>query len=269
MPTLRDIQEQFARHLQGLPTSPDIAAQVKFNQLQNNQRLQVYQNNFKLSLVSSLAAVYPVIRKLVGEEFFDYAAKNFIQNTPSKHGNLHEYGSEFGLFLAEFEPAKQLTYLPDMARFEWAYHRVFHELETNPFDLQRLQDVDEQDYGYIVFSLNPASRLIASNYPLVEIWQANQSDNPPEIKLEAKKYFFLIGRRKFENVFQSLDEVEYQFLNLIKDSKMLGEISTALIDMFPDQQIDLNQLLVKNVTLNNISDFKLVRTSKDDECLIK
>ena len=182
---------------------------------------------------------------------------------------MHEYGSEFGLFLADFEPVKQLTYLPDMAKFEWAYHLVFHEAETSAFDLQRLQDVDEQDYEHIVFYLHPASRLISSNYPLVDIWQANQSDDPPEIKLEAKNYFFLIARRKFENIFQSFDEIEYQFLNMISEGKMLGEISITLMNIFPDQEIDLNQMLIKNVTLNNISDFKLVGTSQSTEGLIK
>ena len=257
MPKLREVQEQFARHLQELPTCPDIARQVKFNQLQNTQRLQVYQNNFKLSLVSSLAAVYPVIKKLVGEDFFDYAAKEFIKSHPSRHGNLHEYGAEFSSFLAEFEPAKSLAYLPDMALLEWAYHRVFHEAEVNPLDLRRLQEVSQEDYESIIFNLHPASRLLVSNYPLVDIWQANQSDDPPEIKLEARKYFFLIARRKFENVFQTLDEIEYRFLRLISKNRTLGEVSSILVEMFPDQEIDLNQLLVKNVTLNNIYDFSL------------
>ncbi len=257
MPKLREVQEQFARHLQGLPSSPDIAKQVKFNQLQNAQRLQVYQNNFKLSLVSNLASIYPVIKKLVGEAFFDYAAKEFIKNHPSRHGNLHEYGAEFSIFLADFEPAKSLTYLPDMALLEWAYHRVFHEAEVSALDLQRLQDVNERDYENIVFSLHPASRLLASNYPLTDIWQANQVNDPHEIKLETKKYFFLIARRKFENVFQTLDEIEYQFLQSIYQNKSLGEVSSLLVENFPDQQIDLNQLLIKNVTLNNIYDFSL------------
>ena len=88
VPKLRDVQEQFARHLQGLSSDPDIAEQVKFNQLQNKQRLQVYQNNFKLSLTSNLSAIYPVIEKLVGNKFFNYACNEFISLYPSQHGNL-------------------------------------------------------------------------------------------------------------------------------------------------------------------------------------
>ncbi len=257
MPKLREIQEQFAKHLQGLATDPDIAEQVKFNQLQNRQRLQVYQNNFKLSLTSNLASIYPVIEKLVGEQFFNYACNEFISLYPSLQGNLHEYGSEFSDFLSDFEPARSLAYLPDMAKFEWAYHRVFHEADSKPLDLERLQDINEVDYENIVFSLNPATRLMTSRFPLIDIWQANQSDEPPEIKLRDKNYYFLIGRRNYENIFQTLDQIEYQFLVMVQAKNKLGEISNVLTENFTEEQVDLNQLLVKNVTLGNISDFEL------------
>lgn len=258
MPKLRDIQEQFARHLQGLPTSPDIVHQVKYNQLPNKQRLQVYQNNFKISLTTNLASIYPVIEKLVGEKFFNYASNEFISLYPSQNGDLHQYGGEFSVFLAEFEPAKSLAYLSDMAKFEWAYHQVFHEQDTVALDLQRLEIVNEADYENIVFSLNPASRLMSARFPLIDIWQANQSDNPVEIKLEDKDYYFLIGRRNYEIIFQNIDQIEYDFLKLVDSGIKLGEILISLTHSYSENKVNLNELLIKNVTIGNIDDFKLV-----------
>jgi len=257
VPKLRDVQEQFARHLQGLPTDPDITKQVKFNQLQNHQRLQVYKNNFKLSLTSNLASIYPVVQKLVGEQFFNYTCNEFISVYPSKNGNLHEYGGEFSDFLANFEPAKNLEYLPDIALLEWAFHQVFHETDVSSLDLERLQQINETDYEKIIFSLNPASRLLKSRFPIVDIWQANQSDDPPQIRLEEKDHYFLIGRRNYENIFQELGEIEFRFLTMIQSSEKLADISNALIVRFPEQDVNLNQLLIKNVELENIHDFKL------------
>ena len=170
---------------------------------------------------------------------------------------LHEYGSEFFKFLTEFEPVKNLSYLPDMAKFEWSYHRVFHEADAQELDLQRLQIIDEQEYEKIIFTLHPATRLLESRFPLIDIWQANQSDDPPEINLETNDYFFLIGRRDYENVFQNLNQIEYQFLNMIQKSKTLGEITTFLTGLQSDKKIDLNSLLIRNVTLGNICDFEL------------
>ena len=257
VPKLRNIQEQFARHLQGLPTSPDIAKQVKFNQLQNVQRLQVYQNNFKLSLTSNLSAIYPVIEKLVGENFFNYACNEFIKIHPSTHGNLHEYGNEFSIFLSEFEAAKSLSYLPDMARFEWAYHEVFHEASAEQLNLQTLHGIDEEQYSLIEFVLHPASRIIASKFPLMQIWQSNQSENPEPIQLEENEYYFLVARRNNENIFQKLDRIDFDFLSLIKKGQTLGEISNALLLENDESDVDLNNLLVKHVSTGSICDFKI------------
>ena len=259
MPTLREIQEQFARHLQGLPTSPDIAKQVEFNQLENKQRLQVYQNNFKLSLTGNLAAIYPVIQKLVGEQFFNYACHEFIKDNPSKQGNLHEYGSEFAQFLQEFEPAKSLTYLADMARLEWAYHQVFHEADAGKFDIQALQEVNAEDYEHLIFSLHPATRLLMSRYPLTKIWQANQSENPGQITIEESDHYFLVGRRDNENIFQSLEKADYDFLLQIASSHTLGAVAALLQSQNDTITIDFNALLIKHVATGNICKFEVSR----------
>ena len=257
MPKLRDIQEQFGRHLQGLPTTPDIAEQVEFNQLDNRQRLQVYQNNFRLSLTNNLAAIYPVIEKLVGEQFFKYACHEFIKKYPSKQGNLHKYGVEFAEFLHDFDPAKSLIYLADMARLEWAYHEVFHEAGASKFDLQALQQVKEDQYPNLVFSLHPASRLLTSRYPLTKIWQANQVDNPEQINLEEKDYFFVIGRRNNENIFQTLKKIDFDFLSMVRSGQRLQTISEQLQSLGNGSLIDLNELLIKHVSTGNICKFEI------------
>ena len=257
MPKLRDIQEQFARHIQGLPTSPEMADQVKFNQLENRQRLQVYKNNFKLSLTNNLAAIYPVTEKLVGINFFKYACHEFIKIYPSRHGNLHQYGIEFADFLSEFEPAKVLTYLADMAKLEWAYHEVFHEATATKFDIQALQQVRQDQYPDLVFSLHPATRLLYSRYPLTAIWQENQLENPGQINLIEKDYYFLIGRRKNENIFQTLDKVDFEFLTLVQSAQNLESITETLQSKNSDSEIDFNALLIKHVSTENICNFEI------------
>lgn len=257
MPKLRDIQEQFARHLQGLPTSPAIADQVQFNQLENVNRLQVYRNNFRLSLTGNLAAIYPVLKKLVGEQFFNYACKEFIRDYPSRHGNLHEYGVEFADFIEHFDPARSLRYLADMARLEWAYHEVFHEAAGGRLDTQALQNVKPEHYPDIVFFLHPATRILESRYPLIDIWQTNQEEKPQHIVLNQKDYFFLVGRRNNENVFQTLSKLDYDFLSMVESQQRLQTISERLRPSGDESVIDLDGLLVKHVATGNICKFEI------------
>src|SRR6185436_9928463 len=74
----------------------------------------------------ALAAVYPVVQRLLGQGFFEYACDAFIRRHPPRSGNLHDFGAEFAEFLAGFEAASTLTYLPDTARLEWSWHVAFH-----------------------------------------------------------------------------------------------------------------------------------------------
>ena len=65
-------------------------------------------------------ATYRVVRELVGAPFFDAAVDAFVRAHPSTGGDLNVYGGEFADFLAAYPHARDLPYLPDVARLEWA-----------------------------------------------------------------------------------------------------------------------------------------------------
>jgi hypothetical protein len=141
------------------------------------QRLQVYRNNFLISLREALAAVYPVIHKLVGDEFFQHLAREYIQLYPSRTGNLHDVGDEFADFLKSFPGVETLPYLADVARLEWAYHRVFHTSEQQVLNIGELASLDEAQTAGLVFQVSRGCVFFASDYPVLRIWQANQDGN--------------------------------------------------------------------------------------------
>ena len=136
------------------------------------RHLQVYRNNVFESLVGALKAVYPVVERLVGTGFFAYAADGYIRHHPPASGNLHDFGDSFAGFLAGFEPARALAYLPDVARLEWAWHRAFHAADRAPLALERLAAVPPERYGQVRFRLHPSAQFIASDYPLLRIWRS-------------------------------------------------------------------------------------------------
>ena len=82
----------------------------------------VYRASVLSNFRAALAATYPVVRRLVGEAFFDEAARRFALANASRSGDLNEYGTEFPEFLAVYPHAASMAYLPDLARLEWARH---------------------------------------------------------------------------------------------------------------------------------------------------
>jgi hypothetical protein len=145
--------------------------------------LATYRRNVLANLHGALASTYPVVRRLVGDAFFREAAERFARAQPSTSGDLHLYGGEFPAFLAAYPFARELPWLSDVARLEWACHESFHAAEAPAFDGGALAAVPEERHGQIRFRLHPAVRLVASPHPVMAIWEANQPerDGTPEV----------------------------------------------------------------------------------------
>src|SRR5262249_36772420 len=91
-----------------------------------DDRLSVYRRNVLANQHDALAATYPVVRRLVGDAFFRESATRYALAHPSDSGDLHRFGAHLAAFLAAYAPARELSYLPDVARLEWAVARSFH-----------------------------------------------------------------------------------------------------------------------------------------------
>jgi Putative DNA-binding domain len=138
------------------------------------ERFGVYRASLIANLTNALRATFPVVDRLVGTEFLDAMAAAYIGGHPSASGDLHEYGATFPDFVAGFEPARELVYLPDVARLEWLAHEAFHAAEAGPLELERLAAVPPGRHGGLHFCPHPSVRLLRSDYPVHRIWQVNQ-----------------------------------------------------------------------------------------------
>ena len=176
MPALRELQIGFAAALTNREAAARFTSGVRAAGLAPDRRLQVYRNNLFAGLTEVLAAVYPVIRRLVGEAYFDRAARAYIANHPSPSGDVHRYGGHFAAHLGRSPGSETLGYLPDVARLEWSYHRTFHAEQHPALDAEGLRAVQPPDYPRLRLMLQPSARLLESGYPVLRIWQVNQPD---------------------------------------------------------------------------------------------
>ena len=75
--------------------------------------LWVYRNNVVAGLIETLKDNYPAVRRIVGSEFFRAMALQFVTANPPHSPVMLGYGAGFAKFIARFEPAATLPYLPD------------------------------------------------------------------------------------------------------------------------------------------------------------
>lgn len=143
--------------------------------------VSAYAANRLFNRADALAEVYPTIVQLVGAEFFGALAREFARRTPSLSGDLNQYGAGLPEFVAGFEPARDLPYLPDMARLDWARHQAYYAADVAAFDASSLARVPAEQQGALPVRLHPAVVVVASRYPIVSILDAHEGGNWPDL----------------------------------------------------------------------------------------
>ncbi len=107
MSKLHDYQNLLSAYVLAAPGAPAPVALVDsaHNQATAAARFGIYKNNVYAHLIEALEASFPVVKRLVGDDFFRFAARSYIPRHPSRSGALLDFGGSFVEFLESFEPA--------------------------------------------------------------------------------------------------------------------------------------------------------------------
>lgn len=211
------------------------------------KRLQIYRNNALISLTEALKTSFPVVTRLVGEKFFDFAADRFVRTHPPRTPRLAEYGAAFPRFLAGFAPAADLVYLADVARLEWAINEAYNAVDDPALDTAALGSVPAVHYAALRFVMRPSCRFVASPFPVRRIWLANQADAAAEtIDLGAGGVALLVMRREFEVMLVELDPAEFAFLAALDAGKTVETAFAEAVAQASD--FDLAATLARQFT---------------------
>jgi hypothetical protein len=225
---LHELQRDFARSvLQGGIT---VGNRIRPNGLTAAQRLAVYRNNTVMGLTETLRDGYPVIHRLVGDGFFNGLASAYVARHPPQSGCLLEYGDQIPAFVAEYPPAHGLPYLADVARLEWLWQAAFHEADAEGLDLSALAAVPAECHGELRLRLHPTAQLMASDYPVLRIWENNQAGyaGDDRISLQEGGCRLLLYRPRWEVEMHPMDIGEYAFLSaLSKQASLTNALEQA------------------------------------------
>ena len=136
-------------------------------------RFAVYRNNVAVGLTAALETGFPVVRRLVGAEFFTAMAGVFLRAYPPKSRLMMHYGVDLPAFLENFPPVAGLPYLPDVSRLELALRASYHAADQSPLPNETLGGLSADRLLGARLTLAPAVRLLRSRWPVWSIWQAN------------------------------------------------------------------------------------------------
>ncbi|QIB34811.1 DNA-binding domain-containing protein [Ancylobacter pratisalsi] len=140
------------------------------------RRFGVYRNNVAAGLTGAVASRYPAVEKVVGSDFFGAMAAAYVSAHPPRSPLLLDYAADFGDFIADFEPARELAYLPDLARLESARARAYHAADVAALEPAVLAAVPPDSLAQARLTPHPAFGLVRSPHPVVTIWAMNAGE---------------------------------------------------------------------------------------------
>lgn len=196
----------------------------------DGRRFAVYRNNVAVGLIASLEKRYPVTRRLVGDEFFRGMAGAFAAAIKPSSPVLVHYGADFPAFVETFQPAREIAYLPDVARLENAWVESYHSAEAAPWQLSDIAAIDPERLGEVRFEFHPAVRLLRFAHPAASIWAAHQVPGEPPAPERWEPEDALIVRPAADVVVRVLPPGGYDFAVALLAGAALGEAAAALAD---------------------------------------
>ena len=246
MPSLETLQQDFCDAVCG---GDDVRMSefIAGDGMDPRARLRIYRNHAVITLTDALRSAYPVICRLVGDGFFAYVAHEFLREHMPEKPNLAEYGGAFPGFLAEFPACRDLAYLADVARLEWAINQALHAEKVATIRRSDLSAISASEAPRLLLTPHPSLRLLESRWPIERIWRANQIDGDPDlvIGLDSGGVRLQVHCRSDRVAIKSLTACEFAFLSALADGKPLGDAADAAlrIDLLFDLTVTLSTLL--------------------------
>jgi hypothetical protein len=236
-------QDAFAQAL----LAPDaVPADARVARLTAQPGFAVYRNTVMKGAIDSLQANYPAVARLVGEEWFRAAAAVYVRASPPARATLLYYGAGFADFLAGFGPARELPYLPDVARLD----RFWTEAHAAPDEMPVLAAAVAALAPDVVARavLRPhasARRAWFENAPAVTIWRRNREpdDGTGVADLDWRGEGALVVRPYGVVESHDLDRAGCAFLDRCAAGASLGEAAAAALDS--DPRVDLAGLMAR------------------------
>ena len=206
------------------------ASALRAGDAEGGDRIAIYRNSVRANYRKALGATYRVVLQLVGEPFFNAAVDTYVHATASTGGDLNVYGGSFGEFLAGYAHAKNLRYLPDVARLEWAIDEAGRACDTRGTPesiLGTLATIPADGVAVLGFTLDPSCRLLSSSYPVLRIWQVHQPDfaGDMEVAFDAPADHLLVRREDGVVVVERVTPGDFALLRSLAEG---GNLATAL-----------------------------------------
>lgn len=213
---------------------------IRTSKISPQLAVDIYKNNTRGARLKSLEIIYPVCRMILGDQTFHLIGRQFAIEDTEGLSDLNYYGGSFNLHLKSLLQAGRLPeeyiYLSDLASLEYKMHAAYYA-DTDPVFPFKQFERKVKNNQQVYFKASSALALIASEYPVYEIWRSNKEQQYEEIikPVEGRQYL-LVYRNSYIPSIAVINENVYSVIKAITNNRSLQEIIS-------NTDCDINRIL--------------------------
>lgn len=239
---LARFQDGFAHALLAHAAEPVAAIPPEVAALAAQPGFAVYRNTVMKGCIDALQANYPAVARLVGEEWFRAAAAIHVREALPTDPTLLRYGAAFADFLARFEPAAELPYLPGVARLDRYWTEAHAAPMQDALDPAAIVGLAPAALAGTVLHPHPAAHWAwFADAPIYTIWSRNRSREALDDNLDWRPEGALLTRPRDAVEWIALDAAGCAFLDACAAGGTLAAAAQAALEV--QGNADLTRLM--------------------------
>lgn len=210
--TLALLQRQLLHAVRATDAPP--APWIAGDDAQARRRLHIYRHAYRARLAQALAENFPMLARLVGDEWWRRLAGAYLDAHPARHYSIRWFGEHLpdwleaaGLF--ECGPA-----LADLARIEWALGLAFEAHDDAPLSSEALGRVPPEQWPDLCFRFSRSLLRLSLHHRIGPTFHALRENVERAPAPEPGAGDWLVWRKDRRPHFRSVDPEESMLLDL-------------------------------------------------------
>ena len=195
-------------------------------------------------LLDGLITHFPVTRRVAGDESFDAMARRFIATERSRAATRFPSREAFPSFLRSQGKAASIEYVADIAELEMARGKARYAADALPIGAHAFPSLPAERFRGLRLALHPSIFLVASRFPIVTIWETNQSEHQDGRVDRWSAECALVARPFLEVEVRRLPPGGHAFISALSQGHTIAAALDAATATDPTFDIAINRALL-------------------------
>jgi hypothetical protein len=227
---LENVQLDFATALLNVKTEQGLLRSLVGDEAKNRKRVAFYRDNLRRMWHRVLASAFPVLRELLGGDFFLTLSREYGAADPAWSGDLNLFGSRMAALLEAWPPTATYRYLADVARLEWLVHRAHFAADAVTLSPEQWVQCKRETLQNSSIRLHPAVELLHTSTRAADRWLAfRDSEAAVEPRHVERPQWIIVARPRWTPEVVVLSPNAFAMLSDLRDGATMSDALDAAL----------------------------------------